>query len=113
MIRLLGGDFKESKSQKIGVTADFLGLVHDVSHAIDQNTVTFEPLEALITKATTLASRALIDGTLIPTTAGKLLGVRAFTESGLFSRVGRAGQGALIQRTHADLNLRLVCLILH
>ena len=102
LLQALGGSFKAEKKQRMGPTADFLGLVHDVSGAFSQGTVSFTPRPALITKATSMCSEALANDQLKPSAAGKLLGVRAFLGTGLFSRLGKVGQRSLIRRTYYD-----------
>ena len=82
MLLALGGTFKPEKQQALGASCDFLGLVHRVDRTFTDGVVEFFPREALITKTVDTVSRALADDRLVPTSAGKLLGTRAFLECG-------------------------------
>ena len=102
LIKMIGGSFKPEKEQKMNSKSDFLGLIHDLSGVFSDNTATFEPRESLVEKAASMVSVALESDELRPSVAGKLLGLRAFLESGMFSRIGKVGQRALIKRTYFD-----------
>ena len=67
----------------MATSADFLGLIHDTSGAFTEKKVIFQPRPALVDKTLKLASEALVQNQLRPTTAGKLLGIRAFLEGGM------------------------------
>ena len=87
----IGGSFKAAKQQRMNDSADFLGLVHDVKDAFSKMEMSFAPRPSLITKAVAIAEEALLANRLTPTSAGKLLGMRAFLENGMFARVGNIG----------------------
>ena len=74
-LELIGGRSKPTKSQRMASSSDFLGLIHDVSDAFSTRTVSFTPRPALVEKVRAIASAALEDDVLLPTAAGKLLGI--------------------------------------
>ena len=91
LLQLLGGSFKKEKQQRMSSSVDFLGLIHSVKDVSTKGRMSFFPRDALVEKTTTLTSIAIEEDRLIPTQAGKLLGLRAFLESCMFGRTGKLG----------------------
>ena len=99
-MELLGAPWAPEKSQKCAPGANFLGLHHDCSRA-HLGYVSFWPMPHLIEKVTNIIKVAREVG-LGSGAASKLYGVTNFLETGMYSRVGRAGLDAIKCRQYED-----------
>ena len=103
LVELLGFGFKESKSQPMSSESTFLGLSHEVSHALDaEGFVEFKPREGLVEKAAASIEERLTAGTTTPAQASKLCGLVKFLALGLYNGVALAALGPLQQRQYFD-----------
>ena len=96
LMQALGSPWAKEKSQSHTYIGDFLGLMHDVSRA-ENGTVLFWPRDSLVSKVLSIISIAREVG-LHSGMASKLDGVSNFIETGMYSRVGRAGLWAIKDR---------------
>ena len=100
--RLLGRTLSAEKSVPLQSCADYLGLRHDVSRAMSDGLISFEPRAKLQEKIAHAIQSARSAGTLSPADASKLRGVMQFMATGVFGRVGAGGMSALVRRQYAD-----------
>ena len=96
LMQVLGSPWATEKSQSSIHIGDFLGLMHDVSLA-KAGIVLFWPRDSLVSKVLSIIGIAREAG-LHPGMASKLYGVSNFIETGMYSRVGRAGLWAIKDR---------------
>jgi hypothetical protein len=96
LMQLLGSPWATEKSQASAHIGDFLGLMHDLSRA-SEGVLLFWPRESLVTKVLSIIRIARETG-LHSGTASKLYGVANFIETGMYSRIGRAGLWAVKDR---------------
>ena len=96
LMQMLGSPWATQKSQSSAYIGDFLGLMHDVSRA-EQGILLFRPRDSLVTKVLSIICIAREAG-LHAGMASKLYGVANFIETGMYSRVGRAGLWAIKDR---------------
>ena len=94
----LGSPFAESKHQQMGPSADFLGLDHDVGHAIQRGAVQFWVRPRLLQKVQDMISEALVNQRLLPGTASKLFGCLSFLNTGCYGKLGRSGLNSFKER---------------
>ena len=101
---LCGMGLKEDKRQAMSSTATFLGLTHRVDEAFKPGggSVEFWPREGLCEKVLAMIEERRETNMTTPAQASKLCGTTAFTATGMFSGVGKAAAGPLIQRQHYD-----------
>jgi len=100
LMQILGSPWAPEKSQVTSQVGDFLGLMHDVSHA-EEGVVQFWPRDSLVSKVLSIISIAKEVG-LPAGTASKLFGIANFIETGMYSRIGRAGLWAIKDRQKED-----------
>ncbi len=98
----LGRPFAPPKRQPMASLANFLGIQHDLSRAIDRNLVTFRPKPELVQKVEDMVSEAMQKDCLTPGAASKLRGVLGFMAREVWGKVARGGMRPLIQREFAD-----------
>ena len=98
----LGFPFADAKRQPPAEHGDFLGLVHDLSNAWPQATVSLWIRERLEVKIKDIINTALRDQLLHPGTAAKLYGCVTFMDQAVFGRIARAGLSALKDRQYTD-----------
>jgi hypothetical protein len=100
--RLLGRTLSSEKSVPLQTCADYLGLRHDVSRAMSEGLIEFEPRAKLQEKIAQAIQCVRSAGKLSPAEASKLRGVMQFMATGVFGRVGAGGMSALVRRQYAD-----------
>ena len=84
---LLGYPFAVDKRQLPQSTGDFLGLVHDMQHALDQDTIKLWIRDRLDTKIHELITTAIVTQQFHPGAASKLFDCVTFLDQAVFSRV--------------------------
>ena len=99
---LLGYPFAVDKRQLPQSTGDFLGLVHDMQHALDQDTIKLWIRDRLDKKIHEFISTAIVTQQFHPGTASKLFGCVTFLDQAVFSRVARSGLNAIKDRQYND-----------
>ena len=62
----------------------------------------FRPRDRTLEKSITLQKESLEKNSCTPAEASKIRGLKGFTMTGMYGRVGRVGQGALKQRQYSD-----------
>jgi hypothetical protein len=102
LFRLLGRTLSSEKSVPLQNCADYLGLRHDVSRAMSEGLIEFEPRAKLQEKIAQAIHCVRSAGKLSPAEASKLRGVMQFMATGVFGRVGAGGMSALVRRQYAD-----------
>ena len=99
---LLGRPLSQSKAVPLQRQADYFGLKHDVSSALRDGVIVFEPrpkFQEKIAYAITAVRKA---GRLSPADASKLRGIMQFMATGVIGRVGAGGMSSLVKRQYSD-----------
>ena len=96
----LGYPFASEKQQLPSSSADFLGLVHDLSKVRSTASVSLWIRDRLISKIDGMLTAAEKTHTLTPGQASKLYGCLTFLDQGAFGRIARAGLNALKERQY-------------
>ena len=102
LFRIVGLPLQASKQVDLRGSADFLGMHHTVTNALEGGVLLFTPREQLLTKATELIQRRLQEDSCTPAQVSKIRGVLGFLFTGVYGRVGRGGQQPLLQRQYSD-----------
>ena len=102
LFRMAGTPFNPAKTSRLADSCDFLGLEHCVSAALSELAVTFKPRAKLVEKSVSLLQSCLDSNTCTPADASKIRGVRGFTMSAKYGKMGRVGMGPLKQRQYTD-----------
>ena len=102
MFRLFGVPLAAAKSSSLSATCDFLGLVHNLEHALTEGRIAFVPRERVGQSYTSLLDTCLEQEWCDPQQANKLRGIKAFTSLGQYGSVGRIGLAPLAQRQYSD-----------
>ena len=98
----LGSPFAESKHQKMGPSADFLGLDHEVGHAIQRGALHFWVRPRLLQKVQDMINEALANERLLPGVASKLFGCLSFLNTGCYGKLGRSGLNSFKERQYSS-----------
>ena len=104
----VGAPLADKKRQIMSSSAVFLGLHHDVSHALSHGTVTFWPRDGLVEKIITRINEILRSDVCTSGQASKLLGLLGFTSTGMWGRIGKVGTASLILRTRPSRRSKAV-----
>ena len=99
---LVGYPFATEKRQLPQHTGDFLGLVHDLSQALNQNIVHLWIRERLSNKIHDFLDTAMSTQLFHPGSASKLFGCVTFLDQAVFSRVARSGLNAIKDRQYNE-----------
>ena len=102
LFRIVGLPLAEPKQVDLNSAADFLGLTHDVTEALQTGQVVFTPRSGLLTKAVSLLQERIHEDSCTPAQASKIRGVLGFLFTGMYGRIGRGGQQPLLQRQYSD-----------
>ena len=101
LMKILGTPFAPRKQQDMAVTGDFLGLVHDLTHATSSGLVKFWVRKSLTIKLQGMMQTARDTLQLSPGAASKFYGTANFFECGTFGKIGRAGLNAVKERQYS------------
>ena len=101
---LLGYPFAVDKRQLLQPTGDFLGLVHDMTHALDQDVIHLWIRDRFNAKIHEFIDTAVASQQFHPGSASKLFGCVTFLDQAVFSRVARSGLNAIKDRQYNDSN---------
>ena len=101
---LLGYPFAVDKRQLPQPTGDFLGLVHDMTHALDQDVIHLWIRDRFNAKIHEFIDTAVASQQFHPGSASKLFGCVTFLDQAVFSRVARSGLNAIKDRQYNDSN---------
>ena len=96
----LGYPFASEKQQLPSSSADFLGLVHDLSKVRSIASISLWIRDRLISKIDGMLTAAERTQNLTPGQASKLYGCLTFLDQGAFGRIARAGLNALKERQY-------------
>ena len=99
---LVGYPFATEKRQLPQHTGDFLGLVHDLSQALNQDIVHLWIRERLSNKIHDFLDTAMSSQLFHPGSASKLFGCVTFLDQAVFSRVARSGLNAIKDRQYNE-----------
>ena len=102
IFRLMGIPLQADKRVSLAPVNDFMGLTHEIGDCMRTGQVAFQPKEALKMKAQTMLRERLQEGSCTAAQASKIRGVLGFTLTGLYGKVGRGGQHALLKRQYWD-----------
>jgi hypothetical protein len=102
LFRIFGTALSKEKAVNLGDSADFLGLVHDVSGALSEGVIKFKPRPTIAEKSKFLTDKCLEENECTPAQASKLRGIKTFCMSGHYGKLGRVGIGPLKQRQYSD-----------
>ena len=97
---MLGVALEKKKRQQSSVRACYLGMLIDLSRAID-GIVIFSPKHTRCTKVLSRLARAKEEGKLNSTDSGGVAGKVAWIGQGLMARAGRFATQAFYERQHA------------
>ena len=100
LMKILGTPFAPCKQQNMAVTGDFLGLVHDLTHATSSGLVKFWVRENLTAKLQGMIKTSRDTQKVTPGAASKFYGTANFFECGTFGKIGRAGLNAIKERQY-------------
>ena len=103
LFRMMGTPFNPKKSTSLCEEAEFLGLQHNVGEALSLGVVKFVPREKIVQKSQSLIDQCLESNYCTPAEASKIRGVRGFTMSAKYGKLGRVGMGPLKQRQYFDV----------
>ena len=99
---MIGMPLQKEKRVDLGESNDFMGLTHHMSQAISKSEITFTPKHLLVQKAQAALLARIEEKSCTAAQASKLRGILGFTLTGLYGKVGRAGQHALLRRQYWD-----------
>ena len=78
LFRIVGLPLAEPKQVDLNPAADFLGLTHDVTNALQTGQVVFTPRSGLLAKAVSLIQERIHEDSCTPAQASKIRGVLGF-----------------------------------
>ena len=104
---LVGYPFATEKRQLPQATGDFLGLVHDLSQALQQDVIHLWIRDRLHTKIHEFLDTAMVTHQFHPGSASKLFGCVTFLDQAVFSRVARSGLNAIKDRQYHETDTHL------
>lgn len=99
---LVGYPFATEKRQLPQSTGDFLGLVHDLSQALQHDVIHLWIRDRLNTKIHEFLDTAMSTEQFHPGSASKLFGCVTFLDQAVFSRVARSGLNAIKDRQYHE-----------
>ena len=102
VFELFGTPFARKKKQPMTCQSDFLGLIHNLRHALDEGWMSMVPRGKIVEDAMRLIEQALETNHLTPAVASKIFGKLIFMSMAFVGKVGRVGTKVLAQRMYFD-----------